>query len=109
MRWALACGTRVQAHASVVQVISGEMEESIFSIAIQTFHTLTELCQGPCPDNQAALVGCNLTSDINAVLESNFVDRYAHGQAPAAAPAREFARARTGVRGPAVCGSFGAE
>ena len=45
------------------------MEESIFCIAIQTFHTLTELCQGPCPDNQAALVSCNVTSDVNTVLE----------------------------------------
>ena len=61
------------------QVISGGLEESIFSIAVQTFHTLTELCQGPCPENQAALVARNVTSDINEVLESAFPHRSGGG------------------------------
>ena len=57
------------------EVISGAMEGSIISIATQTFHTLTELCQGPCPENQVALVACNVTFDINEVLEGGFSDR----------------------------------
>ena len=57
------------------EVISGRMEELIFGTAIQTFHTLTELCQGPCPENQAALVARNVMSDINEVLQSSFPAR----------------------------------
>ena len=49
------------------QVISGEMDEGLFHIAIQSFHTLTELCQGPCPGNQTALVAGNLTGNVNTV------------------------------------------
>ena len=59
------------------QIISGEMDESMFSIAIQSFHTLTELCQGPCPGNQAALVSGNVTGNVNQVLQLDFKDRCA--------------------------------
>ena len=34
--------------------IAGALEEEIWRIAIQTFATLIELCQGPCPENQVA-------------------------------------------------------
>ena len=50
------------------------MDDSIFSIAIQTFNTLTELCQGPCLENQAALVALNVTGDVNKVLRMDFRD-----------------------------------
>ena len=44
-------------------------------IAIQGFHTLTELCQGPCPGNQAALVSSNVSGAVNRVLQLEFADR----------------------------------
>ena len=44
-------------------------------VAIQAFATLTEFCQGPCPGNQKALVACNVTADVNKVLEFPFEKR----------------------------------
>ena len=44
-------------------------------------HTLSsllfalQLCQGPCPDNQTALVSCNVTCIINEVFKLDFKDR----------------------------------
>ena len=57
------------------QVVVGEMDESIITVAVQTFNTLTELCQGPCVGNQQALVACNVTSHVNKVLQSELKDR----------------------------------
>ena len=51
-----------------VQITASEMEEAMLGIATQTFNTLTEFCQGPCPENQITLVSCSVTLDINLVL-----------------------------------------
>ena len=60
----------------------GPMEETIMKIAVQCFNTLTEFCQGPCPDNQMALVACNVTSDVNVVLQCDLADRCAPQDSP---------------------------
>ena len=51
------------------ELIAFEMDSSILPLVIQTFNTLTEFCQGPCPDNQAALVARGVTSDANRILQ----------------------------------------
>ena len=52
---------------------AGALEEEIWRITIQTFCTLTEVCQGPCPENQETLVSCNVTRDVNEVLRHKFL------------------------------------
>ena len=39
-------------------ICAGEAEEQIWQIVIQTFNTLIEFCQGPCPGNQVCLASC---------------------------------------------------
>ena len=67
------------------EVISAEMDDSIFSIAIQTFNTLTELCQGPCLENQATLVSLNVPGDVNKVHASALSGRGRRTRAPGSA------------------------
>ena len=57
------------------EIVGREMDDGVMSVAIQTFTTLTEFCQGPSVGNQEALVARNVTSHVNKVLQSDTKDR----------------------------------
>ena len=50
-------------------IVASDMDKLLCEIALQGFNTLTEFCQGPCPENQAALVQCNVCNEVNIVFQ----------------------------------------
>lgn len=51
------------------EVLGLGMDNTLMKIAVQSFNTLTEFCQGPCPENQEALVACNVCQEVNVVFQ----------------------------------------
>eukprot|EP01064_Diplonema_japonicum_P011696 TRINITY_DN19132_c0_g1_i1.p1 TRINITY_DN19132_c0_g1~~TRINITY_DN19132_c0_g1_i1.p1 ORF type:complete len:2902 (+),score=722.22 TRINITY_DN19132_c0_g1_i1:105-8810(+) len=51
-------------------VFVDEDKEELLELAQQTFDTLTEFCQGPCPDNQNEIVGCNICGLVDHLLQA---------------------------------------
>eukprot|EP01060_Flectonema_neradi_P032160 TRINITY_DN5067_c0_g1_i12.p1 TRINITY_DN5067_c0_g1~~TRINITY_DN5067_c0_g1_i12.p1 ORF type:complete len:2009 (+),score=330.55 TRINITY_DN5067_c0_g1_i12:2479-8505(+) len=45
-------------------------KRDLLSLAEQTFDTLTEFCQGPCPENQNEIVGCNICGLVDGLLQA---------------------------------------
>eukprot|EP00667_Euglena_gracilis_P008026 EG_transcript_8116 len=63
--------THIHAHLSFCvgpQLLALEMDNTLLGIAVQSFNTLTEFCQGPCHENQETLVACNVCHEVNVVF-----------------------------------------
>ena len=45
-------------------------KRDLLNLAEQTFDTLTEFCQGPCPENQNEIVGCNICGLVDGLLQA---------------------------------------
>ena len=77
--WVLLCNTLplwpwVSTPSSAVpKILDEDMDDMAVQIAQQTFATLTEFCQGPCNGNQTCLVGCKLNTEINIVLNNEYL------------------------------------
>lgn len=59
--------THIHAHLSFCvgpQLLALEMDNTLLGIAVQSFNTLTEFCQGPCHENQETLVACNVCHEV---------------------------------------------
>eukprot|EP00667_Euglena_gracilis_P000060 EG_transcript_60 len=50
------------------ELLALEMDNTLLGIAVQSFNTLTEFCQGPCHENQETLVACNVCHEVNVVF-----------------------------------------
>ena len=48
------------------------MDDTNVDIAIQVFTTLAEYCQGPCTDNQFALIRTKLCDSVNWIIKQNY-------------------------------------
>ncbi|KAJ9465260.1 Ryanodine receptor [Diplonema papillatum] len=45
-------------------------KDALLQLAQQTFDTLTEFCQGPCPENQNEIVACNICGLVDGLLQA---------------------------------------
>jgi len=55
-------------------VVSSKPDDSLVEVATQALNTLTEVCQGPCVENQRTLVAANICSDASILLEQPYTD-----------------------------------
>eukprot|EP00026_Physarum_polycephalum_P000121 Phypoly_transcript_00121.p1 GENE.Phypoly_transcript_00121~~Phypoly_transcript_00121.p1 ORF type:complete len:2101 (+),score=228.03 Phypoly_transcript_00121:347-6649(+) len=58
--------------AAFLEALEREIDATNIDIAIQLFVTLTEYCQGPCPDNQSALIRTKLSESVNWILQNSY-------------------------------------
>ena len=58
--------------ASYLEALYREIDSTNIDIAVQVFTTLTEYCQGPCIDNQYALIRTKLCESTNHILQQNY-------------------------------------
>jgi len=56
--------------AAFLEALEREVDVNNANIAIQLFETLTEYCQGPCYENQFALIRTKLCNSANWILEN---------------------------------------
>ncbi|KAJ9465428.1 Inositol 1 [Diplonema papillatum] len=53
-------------------------EKTLFELLLQCFNSLTEYCQGPCKENQEALVNAHLAGEVGKVLETKYEEATQH-------------------------------
>ncbi|KAL6077190.1 Inositol 1,4,5-trisphosphate receptor type 1, variant 2 [Balamuthia mandrillaris] len=58
--------------ASYLEALERDIDATNIDIAIQLFITLTEYCQGPCLDNQLALIRTKLCDSVNSILQNDY-------------------------------------
>lgn len=58
--------------AAYLGAVHREINPSNIDAAIQTYETLAEFCQGPCTDNQQALIRTKLCQSTNHLLNAEF-------------------------------------
>lgn len=58
--------------AAFLEALEREIDATNIDIAIQLFTTLTEYCQGPCPENQSALIRTKLCESVNWILQNHY-------------------------------------
>eukprot|EP00755_Sulcionema_specki_P032801 Sspe_Gene.19985::Locus_7307_Transcript_1_1_Confidence_1.000_Length_7185::g.19985::m.19985 len=54
-------------------------EQTLFELVLQCFNSLTEYCQGPCKENQAALVNAHVAREVSTVLSTDY-EQASHGR-----------------------------
>lgn len=64
-----AAGWLGSAPPPLAQVVADEgMDDVLCQLAIQGFRSVTEFCQGPCPENQRTVVEGGLCAAVHAIL-----------------------------------------
>jgi len=56
--------------AALLEAIEKDIDSTNLDQAVQLFATITEYCQGPCPDNQNALIRTKLCDSVNNILQN---------------------------------------
>eukprot|EP01063_Lacrimia_lanifica_P041232 TRINITY_DN9571_c0_g2_i1.p1 TRINITY_DN9571_c0_g2~~TRINITY_DN9571_c0_g2_i1.p1 ORF type:complete len:2499 (+),score=932.45 TRINITY_DN9571_c0_g2_i1:909-7499(+) len=69
----LITGPQIDARNAAASDYMTEQRSALLDLAGQTFETLTEFCQGPCPENQNEVVGCNICHLVDLILQSRDV------------------------------------